>query len=458
MELVRRDPFGVRPLYFAETPAGVVWSQSIWDLLERSGVPRALEPSAVAAFLCGVLGSEASLFRGIRRVPPGHALSVEDGRPRLRRHWMAPEPASAAVINLTREQAGAELLRRLRASVGQWRLPSACAQSGGLDSGVLLALMAEVAPRPLAVTQADDFTDGDELAGAHRLAEHCGAALEVLTIREEDLPDHLEATVLACQEPIWNGRAVARHLFFRAARRAGVTALLSGVGADETLWGNPPALLDLPERAEAERAIAETVLTPEARGSLPAERSNTERIPEEVLARSRQVVLSHVLPDSTLPPECRTASAEGIAVHLPYLSDAVAAFALGLPLSWQIAGVTGKRLLREAARGLVPEEIRRAPKRPRLAPSGGRGTRARARWHDLYAAWLTKARLAPLEVIDPGRVRRLLGRHRIAPASDDEGRDALLLRLVSMAILRGLDRNGRITPAGPEPNAHLTDA
>lgn len=449
----------MRPLYFAETPAGVVWSQSVWDLLERPGVTRALEPSAVAAFLCGVLASEVSLFRGIRRVPPGHALSVEDGRPQLRRHWMAPEPASAAVVNLTPDQAGAELLRRLRASVGRRGLPSACALSGGLDSGVLLALMAEVAPRPLAVTQADDFADDDELAGARRVAEHCGAELEVLAIREEDLPDHLEATVLACEEPIWNGRAVARHLFFRAARQAGVTALLSGVGADETLWGNPSALLDLPLRAEAERALAETVLTPEARCSLPAERSRAERISEEVLARSRQIVLAHVLPDSTLPPECRTSSAEGIAVHLPYLSDAVVEWALGLPVSWQISGATGKGLLRQAVQGLVPDQIRRAPKQPRLAPSGGRSTRARARWLDLYAAWLTEAGLASLEVIDPGRVHRLLDQHRMVRASDDAGRDALLMRLVSVAILRGkrAQRNG-ITPACPEPNAPPTDA
>lgn len=436
MELARRDPFGVRPLYFAETPGGIVWSESVWDLLRRPGVPRALDPSAVAAFLYGVLRSDGSLFRGIRRVPPGHVLDLEDGRPRLRRYWSAPEPASEATTRMARGEAGHELLRHLRGAVSQRPLPSACALSGGLDSGVLLALVAEEAPRPLALTLADDFTDGDELAATRSLAGHCGAALRVLTIREEDLPDHLEATVLACEEPIWNGRAVARHLFFRAARQTGVTALLSGVGADEVLWGNPPALLELPQRVEAERVLAETVLTPEARSNLPAE-PHTERMSEDVLTQSRRLVLSHVLPDSTLPPECRTSFAEGIAVHLPYLSASVAEFALSLPVSWQLSGATGKRLLREAAQGLVPDHIRWAPKQARLAPSGGRSVRARARWRGLYDAWLTEAGLSALEVIDPRRGRQLLDRNESDPAVDGgTRRDALLMKLVSIAIFK----------------------
>lgn len=437
MELLRRDPFGLRPLYFAETPAGIVWSESVWDLLRRPGVPRALDPSAAAAFLGGVPASDGSLFRGIRRVPPGHVLALENSRPRLRRYWSAPEPASEATTRMARGEAGHELLRHLRATVSQRPLPLACALSGGLDSGVLLALMAEQAPRPLALTLADDFTDGEELAATRALAEHCGATLELLAIREEDLPDHLESTVLACEEPIWNGRAVARHLFFRAARQTGVAALLSGVGADEVLWGNPPALLDMRQRLEAERVLAETVLTPDARANLRTERPHTERMPEGVLVRSRQLVLSHVLPDSTLPPECRTSFAEGIAVHLPYLSASVAEFALSLPVSWQVSGATGKRLLREAAQGLLPDHIRWAPKHARLAPSGGRSLRARARWRDLYDAWLTEAGLGALEVVDPRRVRQLLDRHQSDPADDDDTRrDALLMKLVSIAILK----------------------
>ncbi len=453
MELLRRDPFGLRPLYFAETLAGIVWSESVRDLLQRPGVPRALNASAVAASLCGALASDDSLFRGIRRVPPGHVLALEDGRPRLRRYWSAPEPAAEATARLARADAGPGLLRHLRVSVSQRPLPSACALSGGLDSGVLLALVAEEAPRPLALTLADDFTDGEELATTRSLAEHCGAALEILSIREEELPDHLEATVLACEEPIWNGRAVARHLFFRAARKTGVTALLSGVGADEVLWGNPPALLELPRRVEVERALAETVLTPEARAKLPAA-PHTERMAEDVLTWSRRLVLSHVLPDSTLPPECRTSSAEGIAVYLPYLSDAVAEFALSLPVSWQVSGSTGKRLLREAAQGLLPDQTRWAPKLPRLAPGGGRSVRARARWRDLYDAWLTEAGLGALEVIDPRRVRQLLDRHQSGPAGDGDGsrRDALLMKLVSIAIMRA--RLGALETASPSGESH----
>ena len=379
----------------------------------------------------------SSLFRGVRRVPPGQVLELE-GNQRLRPYWTWPDGVSENAASLARGEAGPELLRLLRAAVSQQPRPLACALSGGLDSGVLLALMAEEAPSPLAMTLADDFTAGQELAATRALAAHCGAALEVLTIREEELPDHLEATVLACEEPIWNGRAVARHLFFRAARQAGASALLSGVGADEVLWGNPAALLDLPRRRQAERLLAESVLTPEARATLSATGPDTQPVPKDVLLWSRAQVLSRLLPDSILPPECRTARAEGVALLLPYLSPAFAEFALHLPVVWQVSGLTGKRLLREAARGLVPDEICDAAKVPRLAPSGGNSPRARARWLALYDAWLSGVRLRELAVVREQSVRQLLDQHRHGSGADETHvlRDALLMRLVSIAVMK----------------------
>jgi asparagine synthetase B (glutamine-hydrolysing) len=147
-------------------------------------------------------------------------------------------------------------------------------------------------------------------------------------------------------------------------------------------------------------------------------------------------MISRVLPDSTLPPECRTSAAEGIQTRLPYLCPEPASVALAILATRCVRDGLGKWPLREAARGLVPEEVRSAPKVARLAPSGGGSERARRRWLELFAAWLDAPRLAAVPGVDPDRARAFLDRH--ASERDAEARgpgDAVLLRLVSLAIL-----------------------
>jgi asparagine synthetase B (glutamine-hydrolysing) len=151
----------------------------------------------------------------------------------------------------------------------------------------------------------------------------------------------------------------------------------------------------------------------------------------------RRVFVDTLLPDSTLPPECRTSAAEGIEARLPYLDETFAEVALDFPPSVCVRDGAGKWPLREAARGLVPEDVRTAPKTARLAPSGGIGERARARWLDLYATWLRPERLDPLECVVSARARALLERFAGRPPSDPARavEDAILSRLVSLAIL-----------------------
>jgi asparagine synthase (glutamine-hydrolysing) len=283
-----------------------------------------------------------------------------------------------------------------------------------------------------AYTLAAGFSGDAELRSAHALAARWGASHTVVRVEEESLPDYVVETVLACETPIWNGLAAARHLFFRGVRKQGETALLSGVGADELLCGNPAAMQAWPEGRRAERELAESLLTEGARRTLtcPAgEATDLERL--------RRCFIEIVLPDSTLPPECRNSVAAGVDVRLPYLDPAFAVVALRLPASACTRDGVGKWPLREAARGLVTEDVRSAPKTARLAPGGGGGERARRRWLDLYTAWLRPDRLAPLECVDAVRAAALLERFASSSATDSKRAilDAVLLRLASLAIL-----------------------
>lgn len=435
---MRRDPFGQRPLYYVETEGGVRTAASARSLARETRIPASLDPDAVAAALCGVLPPTRSLFRRIRRVPPGHDLVVGSSGPSVVPYWeppLEPDPREPA-----EDAACAELLRRLRSAVDRLRPRprAACTLSGGLDSGTLLALLAEEGAPVRVWSLADDFEEDGEMDRARGLATRFGAEQGVVTVLEENLPEHALAAVRACEDLLWNGRAVAAHRFFRAIHDAGDTALLSGAGADEVLCGNPVALCSFEARARDEHALAFSLLQPSVaeRVRLPPPTPPPPSV--DPLIWRQHLFLRSVLPDSTLPPECRASAAEGVEVRLPYLDREVAAFCLALPLSLRARGETGKVLLREAARELLPEDIRAAPKRARLAPGGGRSKKARESWLAFYAHWLSSARVRDLRVLDPTRVSALLDDHRHLDVSDPARplRDAVLMKLASAAILQ----------------------
>lgn len=405
---MRRDPFGQRPLYY--TGDGRT-ATSVWALESP-----ALDPQAVRAALIGALPPHRSLFQGIHRVPPGHELRPG---PSVTRWWEPP----ARVPEMAPEVAVAELRHRLRSALGRLAAGSrvACSLSGGLDSSGIVALLAEEGRAVTAWSLADDFESDGEMSRAREVAARFRAEHRVVEVSEEELPDHVPEAVRACEDLLWNGGAVARHRFFRAVREE---VLLSGVGADEVLGGGP----GLWPRAE-ERELALSLLEPGLTGFF-----------EHSQGWDRSF---DALSESALPPECRAAAAAGIDVRLPYLELEVAEFGLTLPASLR----QDKALLREALRGRVPDAVVAAPKRPRLAPAGGRTARARARWLAFYAQWLAPQPLRDLGVA-AGGVAALLDTYRQLPAADPRLgiQDAVLMKIASAVILHG-------TLAGRKPSS-----
>jgi len=321
----------------------------------------------------------------------------------------------------------AELRRRLASAVeAASHDDPALALSGGLDSASLLALSTAAGRRTRAWSLVDDASPREEREAARELAERHGAHHMLVLVRSEELPAHAEAAVRAIEEPIWNARAVARWLFFRGLQAAGETAILSGVGADELLCGHPAGLRGLAEREATERALARCLLPDFPDPASPGVGGS--------LAERRRHALTHTLPASTLPPDARSAAASGVELRLPFLDPLVAGYALALPEAALVEGDVGKRVLRDAMRGLLPAAVVDAAKRPALAPARPAAAARRA-WRELHNDWLTPDRVRDTLPADPAAVAALLADRDREPAAAPAV-DAVLLRLVSLVMLR----------------------
>ena len=383
-------------------------ADSVWQLIVQGA---GLDPRSVSSFLRHTLVPTESLFRGVLRMPVP--------LPHVQRGQASPGDDQRLAEALLATWSDT-VLEQISAGARDVSL------SGGLDSAALCAMAAQHAPGQVrAWTMAVHFADATEQRNAARMARTAGVALVEVSIPDTVLPDLLEPAVVANETAILNARAVASFAFYAEARRLGALVLMSGAGADEVLMGNPEALAGARARIAEDRALAEQVL----RDSGPSEPGDSWDGKEILYA-------SWVLREMILPPELRGARAHGVTVRTPYLAPHFAEFALSLPAELLAREGTGKWLFRHALRPLVPREIRFAPKTPRYAHTA-LSSPVRERWLELYRAWLSPARLEPLEVIDPSSTLALLERYtRLSPEDPrTSAMDRLLMRLVSFAML-----------------------
>ena len=200
-----RDPYGIKPLYIARIPGGVMMASQVKALMATGLVSREPDPKGLAGFwMLGSVQEPHTCFRDIQSLPPGHCAWIESGSVHSIRCWQDigaawREPGTAAPADvqvLVREAVRESVARHLVSDV-----PVGVFLSGGIDSGALAGLMVEAGARDLV-----GVTIGyDEFAGSHqdeapvaaRLAAHYGIRHHIRRVtREEfqaDLPRILQA-------------------------------------------------------------------------------------------------------------------------------------------------------------------------------------------------------------------------------------------------------------------------
>jgi len=422
------DLFGVRPLYYAQCVGSHAVCATLSGLREV-GVDVSLSRERVRDHLLG--DCSQSLAGWVQRVDPGAELVIENGEAFTTR---APELAAEDLAVHTRKQLAGTLLDRLGDAIDNLTdgRKMAVSLSGGLDSAALLALAdGKVSTWTLVSGPADDA-----FLTTRRLAQEFGAEQHLVEVRDAKLPDAFEDAVRASESLLWNPRAVARMLFHKAVEDP---VLLSGSGADELLMGYPHAL-----RGDAENGPPVTRRF-DADTRLLTKLLAEDLVPEPpeptvgmTMEQARDYSVSTVLPYFTLPAEYHAIDAAGPEVLHPFLAPDVASFAMALSSNDLIEDALGKRPLREALDGLVPDPVRLAQKQVRLCPPGGGRAELKQRWADLYDGLLSEERVATLPAVDGGKVRRLIAAYAREERLQHPGfvvMDRVLMRLASLSVL-----------------------
>ncbi|MFO1412785.1 MAG: XrtA/PEP-CTERM system amidotransferase [Burkholderiales bacterium] len=235
-----RDRLGVKPLFYALLPSGVLaFGSELKTLLAHGELAREIDPCAVEEyFALGYVAEPRTIFTGAHKLAPGHTLTVRRGRPlaQQQRYWDVRFGGDARI---SEAEALEELDRRLRESVRLRMIsevPLGAFLSGGVDSSVVVATMAGLSAEPVD-TCSIGFNDRafDESEYAAMVAQRYGTRHHVGRVDSDDF-DLVDELARLYDEPFADSSAIPTYRVCQLARRE-VTVALSGDGGDESFGG-----------------------------------------------------------------------------------------------------------------------------------------------------------------------------------------------------------------------------
>src|SRR6266404_2461163 len=237
--VVARDAMGIKLIYYRISNGGLTFGSEIRAVLAADESRPEVDPAALNMFLrFRYTPSPLTIFRGIRKLAPGTMLVLEGGQFREERWYnYVPEPFST---RKTDKEATQELLELYRAAVKRHLLsdvPVGILLSGGLDSGLLLALMNEQGgPWPAyTIGYGETFAD-DELRDAAETAALFGARHVTVRLDQNEFERSLPGIVECLEEPIAASSIVPMYFVSQRARQDVKVALI-GQGPDELFGG-----------------------------------------------------------------------------------------------------------------------------------------------------------------------------------------------------------------------------
>jgi asparagine synthase (glutamine-hydrolysing) len=466
-----RDRLGIKPLYLAESPRGLLFGSEAKCLLAGGLEPRVDLQGLHDYLTLGYVPDPASMFAGARQLPPAHVLVADVGadgaRVRTERYWSLAGHVGDERPRRREAEWADDLLATLRGAVESHLMsdvPLGVFLSGGLDSGTIVALMHDLGVAPIRT-----FTIGfaersySELDLARAVAERYGTEHHELVVRP-DAAALLPRLVRHFDEPFADSTAIPVWYVSELARRH-VTVVLCGEGGDEVLGGYqtyaaaklarlyrhlpraigaglvPAVVGRLPVSHarvsfdfKAKRFVTgaylpdavahlwwKTVLAEDVKAALyangtAARVAPTARLYEalwaeadgDALDRLQYIDTALYLPADLLVKADRMSMAHSLEARVPFLDRRVVELGRRIPSRLRLRGLTTKHVLRRAMAGRLPEPILSGAKKGFNVPmSAWLAGELRDFAHDLLAP----TRLRRQGLLDPTAVGRLLDEH-----------------------------------------------
>lgn len=413
--VLSRDPFGIKPLYYTESPTGFAFASEPVALVEAGLVdPRPSETSRAQLlqlqFTCG----SQSIFQGISRLLPGETIEVRNGRIVNRCRISALPEGGPEEIG--EGDALDRLGKALMDSVSVHQrsdVPYGLFLSGGIDSSVLLSAMAELNEKPVAAFTAGfpGSTVHDERAHARKLAQATGAEHVEIDFEEADFWRTLPAIARAMDDPAADYAILPT---WKLAERAGgdLKVVLCGEGGDELMagYGRYRSTLrpwwlggrTIRHRGTFDKVDVLRQGTGGWRDAIRADEAMAESAGRSRLQIAQAVDCGDWLAHDLLNKLDRCLMAHGVEGRTPFLDPAVAAASFRLPDGYKIRDGLGKWLLRKWLDGRMPEADAFSRKRGFTVPVGEWISKRGASLGELVAR-----QPAIEEVAMPDRVRAL---------------------------------------------------
>lgn len=420
-----RDRFGIKPLYWTTHQGACYFASEIKGLLAVPGLRPQPNDGVVAQYLATgmVDNSNQTFFNSIEQFPAAHWASIPLGsyavQPIPRRYWSIPHDAFAGSETEATAQLRDLFLDAVRLHA-QSDVPVGSCLSGGIDSSAIVCtaeLLRASQQIPHYSHNAFGFCAQDEKVSERRymdmVAAQTSARMHYVNVSESQVQQHAPDIIRMQDEPFGSASIVAQWFVFQRAKSKGMTVMLDGQGADETLagyhtyfatiagdylahgrfaeyqalrsrfqrdfgpfpvshkslmWSFAPTSVREATRL-AKRGLVrslprlvpgdgvETALSSDLWSLYAAESSRNGHVPRRLRDALQISVESTGLP-SLLRFEDRNSMAHSIEARVPFLDHRLVEFLFGIPDAWKVRDTRTKFLFREAMTGILPEPIR----------------------------------------------------------------------------------------------------
>ncbi|EFF88360.1 asparagine synthase family amidotransferase [Streptomyces sp. e14] len=385
--VLARDRLGIKPLYLAETPERLRFASSLPALLAAGGVDTSLDPVALHQYLSwhATVAAPRTVLNGVRKLPPATVRVIEaDGSRREHCYWQPSYTRRAEYAGLSAEDWTDAVLEALRTAVRRRMVadvPVGVLLSGGLDSSLIVALLAEEGQRQLATFsvgfESEGGDEGDEFGYSDLVARRFSTDHHQLLVPSDRVSHALDDAVAAMSEPMMSHDVVAFHLLSEQVAKE-VKVVQSGQGADEVFAGYHwyPAMADA-HRQDAARAYIDAyfdrshadlarMLEPDM---LADHDASAEFVRAHMAAPGAESALdadlrldTHVMMiDDPVKRVDNMTMDWGLEARVPFLDHELVELAAACPPELKLAD-GGKGVLKAAGRKVLPREVVDRPK------------------------------------------------------------------------------------------------